>query len=430
MPASPLYRPLADENPPRPTVCIYGADEALRRVLKDIGYQCIMLPDPGAALPATGKPPIAVFRELLLRNEAENATVEPGHPPTIFTTATDTVADRLAALRAGGLGFLARPYQIDEVDRLMRVAIRHATSERSLRRLMIVEDDASMARLVSGYLGQKGYQVKHVEDPMQLLEALASFRPAALLLDLNLPQVSGAELAAIIRQFPTFTTLPILFLSGETDSMTQIQALRCGADGFLSKPIRANELLGRIDAVLTRLEELDHLVHRDHLTGLPNRRAFLLELEQALASAQRTQRPLSLAIIDVDHFKSINDTFGHLTGDRVLKRLANHLQTSLRREDYIGRIGGEEFAILLPGADVNAAIGVLDASRASCKRACGGLFPEIAGVTAPRMVSFSGGVIGVTDYGDAENMAEFLLDRADEALYRAKAAGRDRLERG
>jgi DNA-binding response OmpR family regulator len=148
---------------------------------------------------------------------------------------------------------------------------------------MIVEDDASMARLVSGYLGQKGYQVKHVEDPMQLLEALASFRPAALILDLNLPQVSGAELAAIVRQFPTFTTLPILFLSGETDSMAQIQALRCGADGFLSKPIRANELLGRIDAVLTRLEALDHLVHRDHLTGLPNRRAFLLELEQALA---------------------------------------------------------------------------------------------------------------------------------------------------
>ncbi|MFY7778753.1 MAG: diguanylate cyclase [Elstera sp.] len=430
MPASPLYRPPAEEHPPRPTVFIYGADEALRRVLRDIGYQCVMLPDPSSALPVTEKPPIAIFRELPPRNGAESAPLPSGQPPTIFTTASETVADRIAALRAGGLGFLARPYQIDEVDRLMRVAIRHATSERSLRRLMIVEDDASMARLVSGYLGQKGYQVKHVEDPMQLLEALASFRPAALILDLNLPQVSGAELAAIVRQFPTFTTLPILFLSGETDSMAQIQALRCGADGFLSKPIRANELLGRIDAVLTRLEALDHLVHRDHLTGLPNRRAFLLELEQALASAQRTQRPLSLAIIDVDHFKSINDTFGHLTGDRVLKRLANHLQTSLRREDYIGRIGGEEFAILLPGADVNAAIGVLDASRASCKRACGGLLPEIAGATAPRMVSFSGGVIGVADYGDAENMAEFLLNLADEALYRAKAAGRDRLERG
>jgi diguanylate cyclase (GGDEF)-like protein len=430
MPASPLYRSPAEEHPPRPTVGIYGADEALRRVLKDIGYQCVMLPDPGAAPPATEKPPIAIFRELPPRNGAESAAIAPEQPPTIFTTASETVADRIAALRAGGLGFLARPYQIDEVDRLMRLAIRHATSERSLRRLMIVEDDASMARLVSGYLGQKGYQVKHVEDPMQLLEALASFRPAALILDLNLPQVSGAELAAIVRQFPTFTTLPILFLSGETDSMAQIEALRCGADGFLSKPIRANELLGRIDAVLTRLEALDHLVHRDHLTGLPNRRAFLLELEQALASAQRTQRPLSLAIIDVDHFKAINDSFGHLTGDRVLKRLANHLQTSLRREDYIGRIGGEEFAILLPGADVNAAIGVLDASRASCKRACGGLLPETAGTTAPRMVSFSGGVIGVADNGDAENMAEFLLNRADEALYRAKAAGRDRLERG
>ncbi len=431
MPTAHLARAALDGALPRSTIGIYGNDEPLHRVLRDLGYQCVMLDSSTPQVVfSSDQPPIAIFRDLNSFTDGDVPVASP--PPTIFTAPTDSVADRLTAVRAGGVGLLSRPYQMDEADRLIRLSVRRATTQRSLQRLMIVEDDRSMARLISGYLRPKGYEVKHIEDPMQLLEELACFRPAALILDLNLPQVSGAELAAIIRQFPTFTTLPILFLSGETDSMAQIAALRCGADGFLSKPIRANELLGRIDAVLARLDELDQLAHRDALTGLPNRRAFLQELNQALASVQRTQRPLSLAVIDVDHFKSINDTFGHLAGDRVLRRLAGHLQSSLRREDYIGRIGGEEFAILLPGADLDAAISVLDASRVSCKRACGGLLTEVrgAGTGGSRTVSFSGGVISILDTGDAENAAELLLNQADQALYRAKAAGRDQLIRG
>lgn len=424
----------APDTEPQHRLClgIRGEDRALRRVLSELGHQCVLVDDALQSAQGAGAARlVAVFQDLSLsttKSTGRCALLTPGTPALIYTAGSEGVAERLAALRGGGMGLLARPYQPDETDRLIRLATQRADAARTLRRLVIVEDDRSMARLVAGYLGQKGYQVKHVEDPLQLLEALASFRPDALILDLNMPDVSGAELAAIVRQFPTFTTLPILFLSGETDIATQIDALRCGADGFLSKPIRAEELLGRIDAVLARLDELDHLAHRDPLTGLPNRRAFLLELELALASAHRTQRPVCLAIIDVDHFKSINDAFGHITGDRVLRRLATHLQASLRREDFVGRIGGEEFAIILPGADLDAATAVLDAARAGCTRAFGGMLPIASGSIGPRSVSFSGGLVRIDDF-DSESSADLLLERADEALYRAKAAGRNRVER-
>ncbi|OYQ22241.1 hypothetical protein CHR90_00545 [Elstera cyanobacteriorum] len=395
----------------RPQVVVPDHDAPLRQVLSEMGYQCA----PSGAAPEDASACLAEFRDL--STQAHTSPKPPLPRPVLYTASEETVTARLAALRSGGQGLLTRPYHSDDIDRLLKQCARRSGATRTARRLVMVEDDRSMARLVASYLLPHGYEVHHVQNPTQVLEALASLRPALLLLDLNLPDVSGAEIATIIRQFPAFMTLPILFLSGETSHAAQIAALRCGADGFVTKPVRAEDLLGRVDAALTRLEELDQLAHSDLLTDLPNRRAFMLEFDHAQASVNRTGRPHSLAVIDIDRFKSINDTYGHLAGDRVLRRVAGYLRTSLRREDYLARIGGEEFAIILPGADVHEAKQVLDSVREACAPACEDVIPQ--------PISFSGGLVSLT--ARRGETAETHIKRADDCLYRAKNTGRNRI---
>lgn len=390
----------------RPQIVVPEQDAPLRQILSEMGYQC--------ASNSSEAPCLAEFRDLS-NTRAEKAAA-PAYP-ILYTVSEETVEARLAALRAGGQGVLARPYHSDDIERLLKSCARHSNHLQKPRRLVMVEDDRSMARLITSYLRPHGYEVEHVQDPTQLLETLASFRPSLLLLDLNLPDVSGAELATIIRQFPAFMTLPILFLSGETSHAAQIAALRCGADGFVTKPVRAEDLLGRVDAALARLEDLDQLAHSDLLTDLPNRRAFMLEFDHAQASVSRSGRPHCLAIIDIDRFKSINDTYGHLAGDRVLRRVAGYLRTSLRREDYLARIGGEEFAVILPGADVQEAKQVLDSVREGCAMACADAIPV--------PVSFSGGLVPLT--ARRGETAETHMKLADTQLYKAKNNGRNQI---
>ena len=385
-------------------VALETDDPTLRRNLTMIGLPVADGPagEPGTILiRPLNSPPLAVEHEL----------------PTIFTCDDDGFHERLACVRRGGAGLLVQPYPIDELRRVI------AACQRPMgftgRRVLVVEDDSAMAALISQTLIGAGYRVERVKAACDLIDKLLDFHPDLLLLDLHLPDCTGAELALMARQLPGFATMPILYVSGETDPISQVAALKCGADGFISKPIRPRDLIGRIDAVVTRLSELDRLAHFDALTGVFNARACRMELQMAMRAAARTSSKLSIALIDVDHFKKVNDVHGHMVGDRVLQRVGQLLMQHFRGSDLVGRLGGEEFLAVMPGASALDTNRLLDAVRRLFPQACLGNNAEAALPPA----TFSAGVA----QWDGQQSPESLTHLADERLYRAKAEGRNRI---
>ena len=255
--------------------------------------------------------------------------------PTLFTCEDDGFNERLACVRRGGAGLLVRPYPIEELRRVI------ANCQRPIgfsgRRVLLVEDDSAMASLITQTLSSAGYRVDRAKAASELIDKLLDFHPDLLLLDLHLPDCTGAELALIARQLPGFATMPILYVSGESNPVNQVAALKCGADGFISKPIRPRDLISRIDAVVNRLSELDRLAHFDVLTGVFNARATRLELQTAMRAAARAGVNISIALIDVDHFKKVNEVHGHMVGDKVLQHLGQLLTQHFRSSDMVGR---------------------------------------------------------------------------------------------
>jgi diguanylate cyclase (GGDEF)-like protein len=385
-------------------VALETDDHALRRNLTLIGLPVM---EGDTAEPGT----------ILVRPLSSAPSSRDHEQPTLFTCEDDGFNERLACVRRGGAGLLIRPYPIDELRRVIANCQRPAGF--SNRRVLVVEDDTAMAALITQTLLNAGYRVECAEAASELIDKLLDFHPDLLLLDLHLPDCTGAELALIARQLPGFATMPILYISGESNSTNQVAALKCGADGFITKPIRPRDLIGRIDAVVSRLSELDRLAHFDALTGVFNARAARLELQMAMRVAARSGADLSIVLIDVDHFKKVNDVHGHMVGDRVLQRLGQLLTQHFRGSDMVGRLGGEEFLVVMPGASLKDALGLVDSVRKLFPLACKGACEE-AGLPA---ATFSAGVA----QWDGAMSPEALTDLADQRLYRAKAEGRNRV---
>jgi diguanylate cyclase (GGDEF)-like protein len=208
-----------------------------------------------------------------------------------------------------------------------------------------------------------------------------------------------------------------VFLSAETNRDMQLEAMRLGGDDFMTKPIKSDHLISAVINRVKRSRTLRAFMVRDSLTGLYNHTTTKGQLEIELARAQRHQSALALAIIDIDHFKSVNDTYGHPTGDRVLKSLSRLLRERLRKTDIIGRYGGEEFAVVLVGTDGATAVGVLDEIREGLAR----IRQQAGGEEFT--VTFSCGIACFSHYPDGPR----LTDAADRALYAAKRGGRNRV---
>ena len=207
-----------------------------------------------------------------------------------------------------------------------------------------------------------------VTDPEQTLESLIEFRPELILMDVYMPGCSGMELANVIRQDETYIDIPIVYLSSETDVGRQLAAMGRGGDDFLTKPIQSDHLISSVTSRAERYRILRRFMIRDSLTGLLNHSRTKEQLDIEVARAQRNQSSLAFAIIDIDLFKSVNDTYGHYTGDQVIKNLSRLLQQRLRKTDTIGRYGGEEFGVILSDMDAAAAMKVLDAVRLDFSR--------------------------------------------------------------
>ena len=336
-------------------------------------------------------------------------------PPLVFITSHRDFATRLDAVRAGGRAFFTKPVEVgtlaDKLDELTSQA------EPDPFRVLIVEDSPLLAAVYSHTLEQAGMLTRQVTDPLRVMEMLEDFSPELILMDMYMPGASGDEVARVLRQQESHVGVPIVFLSGETDKGKQLAAMGLGADEFLVKPIRPDHLVSSVAARIERYRTLRSFMIRDSLTGLLNHTKMEEQLDIEVERARRQGRPLSFAMIDLDHFKRVNDTYGHPTGDKVLKSLSRLLQQRLRKVDVIGRYGGEEFAVVLTDTGGEDAVRVLDGIRRDLAAI------RQHGENSEFSVTFSCGVASFPDHGTPQDIGS----AADKALYRAKQTGRNRV---
>ncbi len=336
-------------------------------------------------------------------------------PPTVFLSARTDFGARLEAVRAGGDGYVAKPVDVAAlVGRLDQLTGRERPEP---FRVLVVDDDALLAARYEAALTQAGMQAEALTDPDQVIPAIRAFNPDLLVTDLHMPRCTGLELAAVLRQHEGLLALPILFLTADREGESRRQALDLGADDMLAKPISLPVLVEQVRARATRSRQLRSLMMRDSLTGALNHGMVLEQLSLEVARSRREGTKLAFAMLDIDHFKKVNDSHGHALGDRVLTSLSRLLQQRLRRTDIVGRYGGEEFALVLPRTDAATAAERIDQIRRDF-----GLL-SWRGADGPFGSSFSAGVAELGPQGDARSLSL----AADQALYAAKRGGRDRV---
>ncbi|HEV2771074.1 MAG TPA: response regulator [Solirubrobacteraceae bacterium] len=298
------------------------------------------------------------------------------------------------------------------IDQLLRRRSADAT------RVLVVDDDVAVLSAVETLLSAHGVEATTLDDPLGLWGALEALDPDLVVLDVDMPAVSGIELCRVIRNEPRWSRLPVLFLTARTDPDTVQAVFAAGADDYVPKPVLAPELLTRITNRVERVALYRSLSDIDALTGVATRRTATERLERMLSLARRGQA-LALAVIDLDHFKQVNDEHGHAAGDRVLQRVGALLQATFRGEDIVARWGGEEFAVGLSASGTEDAARRLEHTLEVLRRE---RFAAADGRSFT--VTFTAGVAGHP--GDAEDL-QGLFAAADAALYQAKNAGRDRV---
>jgi len=308
------------------------------------------------------------------------------------------------------------PAEIKLSDILSRILDLVESREQETHRVLIVEDSKTAVAHIQRALDLHGIDSRAINTPLALLQVCAEFRPHAILMDMYMPFCTGVEVTRALRQIPEYQSLPVIYLSGETDIGQQVEALRLGGDQFLTKPANPIILSAVVKTKIERYRDMLRSGRHDGLTGLLNHSASKEQLAQMLRRTLPAGH-LAVAMIDIDRFKSINDNYGHPVGDQVIRSLAWLLRGRLRNSDLIGRYGGEEFIIALGGVDMGQAMTLLDRIREDFSR-----LPHAHGRGALR-ASFSCGIAAVPSYVTASA----LIEAADEALLQAKRDGRNRI---
>lgn len=377
------------------------------------------------------------------------------HIPVIMVTALDQVADRVKGLEAGADDFLTKPVSdvalVTRVKSLTRLKMltdelrmRSATSREmgfetgfdidqivgtAKGQILVVDDRRSTSERIQTMLSQV-HAVTIESDPQEALLKAVDGQYELVIVSMALANYDPLRLCSQIRSIDRTRMLPILLVIDPEDQPRLLRALDIGVNDYLLRPIDRQELLARVRTQIRRKRFTDHLRDNvqqtiemaitDGLTGLHNRRYLMSHLATLTEKATLRDRSLSLLILDIDHFKSINDTYGHDAGDEVLREFADRMRANVRGIDLCCRYGGEEFVIVMPDTDMALAYVVAERLR---QRVAGEPF-SIAGGQKQIDVTIS---IGLGTLESAEDTAEQLLKRADIALYRAKKSGRNRV---
>jgi len=398
-----------------------AATALLRKQLFDV---CVASSGPEALHKASSIKLAAAVVDVHLKNESgfdlcRQLRELPGKErlPLVLISADQSVETRVAATHAGASLFIEKPFREDAFS----IAVQQLVDEASARhgRVLILEDDRDFANHAELLLQACDIDTRAIANPADLPAALEAFRPDLLLLDIDLPITSGVDICRALRMSLQWQTLPILMITAHIDDETRIEAFRAGANDFISKPVLEEEFNARVDVQLTHARLLQERAERDPLSGLLLRRPFLEALEQRLSEARRYERSLALTIIDIDHFKQVNDGFGHTYGDTVISSLGQLLRQRFRNEDLRCRWGGEEFVVVLPGQKADL-----------LERALGRVLKEFSEM---RFVASDGETFSVTasagiaSHPDDGLSAQALIRRADVRLYQAKDDGRNRI---
>jgi diguanylate cyclase (GGDEF)-like protein len=285
-----------------------------------------------------------------------------------------------------------------------------------LTKVLIVDDEEIVCQVFAEMLREYGYQAVTETDGSKMLDLLWQERFDVVLLDLMLPGMSGLDLLRQLKQ--GFEDLPVIIVTGYGSIDAAVESMQAGAADFVTKPVPASVLDIRIKRAIEYVQT-KRLANTDGLTGLYNRRSFQERLQQEVERASRYHRPLSLIMIDVDHFKTYNDTYGHVQGDAVLVEVARTLKQFSRASDIVARYGGEEFVLILPETDRASATALGKRLRGHIERR---KFPGEAQLPG-HVLTIS---VGVASYTPPESQ-EALLAAADMALYQAKREGRNRV---
>jgi len=342
-----------------------------------------------------------------------------GEPPipVVVLTGSEALIDRIEVVRRGGRGFIQRTQSAAHV--LDAVTETMERRDRVKPRLLVVDDDPAILQAVVALLAPLGLEVTTLADPQRFWEQLEAVIPALLVLDLDMPGLDGIDLCRAVRADVRFGQLAVLFLTALGDPLDVQRIFEAGADDYVNKPIIGPELVTRIQNRLDRVRLYRELAEHDSLTGVGSRRASTAALERLIAMADRFGQPLSIALINLDHFKAFNDRLGHAAGDDALRRLGAMLTHAFRGEDVIGRWSGEKFALGTYGMGredgIQRVAELLESFRAERFSGRDGHRGEI---------SFSAGVAEFPR--DGENLHD-LYRAADDALHRAKVEGRNRV---
>jgi len=333
----------------------------------------------------------------------------------VYYSPQDDLQSRLQTVRHGGQSFLIQPFEIDALMRIFDNLFQAKMTQNE--KILIVDDSEFLANYYATLLSHAGLVTETMTDAKEFLLKLSEFQPDLILMDINMPYCSGIELAQIVHQQENLSGIPIIFLSSITEKSRQLEVLSYAGDDFLTKPIDPKELLATIHNRLMRSRMLRSRMMRDSLTNLYNHTLIHHQLEREIVVAERYNRNLCVALFDIDHFKGVNDNYGHQAGDKILKDLSLYLEKNVRKSDLIGRYGGEEFLIILPNTDLNEGVKIVDDLRsgfAASRHKIG---------TEEIQITLSG---GVANYPAIKSSSD-LVKAADKALYQAKENGRNQI---
>jgi diguanylate cyclase (GGDEF)-like protein len=341
---------------------------------------------------------------------AELAERDEPVPVIVLGTRTDLEA-RIAVVQAGAADYLLRPPDVRRLIQKLDLLSRPPIADPY--RVLVLERSYPTALEHSLAMQQAGMRVLLLEEPAALMHQMVEFDPDILLMDFAAGHVRGVDLAAVVRQDDAYLEVPIILLAKDRSLRRQLEALRSGADDFLAMPVDTHHLVSALTYHAQRSRSLRRFISRDGLTGCLNHSRLVDQLLIEVEEARRHGTPLTYAILDIDNLQSVNDRYGHLSGDTVLKSAVRLAEQRLRRADVIGRYGGDELGIILPATRGADAARVLDEIRT--------LFSELRHYSgdAQFTASFSCGAATFPELGDALALQRGAFD----ALARARRQG-------